>query len=84
MRRSTLAWLATMGLTAATAMALAAGANAAFPRLWIAALGAVSLVKGRLILLDFLELRGAGSWRQGIVAGFGAAIGLIFTGLLLG
>lgn len=80
MRASTKAWIVTIALTALTAAALSAGLNAA-PLGWLAFLAAVTLVKGRLILLDFLELRPAGRWRRGIVTGFSAAI-LTVAGLL--
>lgn len=69
-----------MTLTALTAAALTAGLNAA-PPAWLAVLAAITLAKGRLILFDFLELRVAGRWRRGIVAGFTAAI-LTIAGLL--
>lgn len=84
MRGPTKAWIAMMALTAATALGLIGGLNAWSAPIWIAALGMVTALKGRLILLDFLELRRAGPWRRAILSGFLAAVTLVTAGLLIG
>lgn len=84
MHSSTKAWLILIGLTALTALALNLGANRLAPLLWIAALALLTFVKGRLILLDFLELRPAGEWRRAFVAGLAASVALVAIGLAIG
>ena len=84
MRVSTTAWLVMIALTAATALALNLGASRAAPVAWIGAIAAVTFVKGRYILLDFLELRRAGNWRRAFVIGLAAAITVVAAGLVIG
>ncbi len=84
MHSSTKAWLIMIGLTALTALALNLGASRLAPLLWIAALALLTFVKGRLILLDFLELRPAGDWRPAFVAGLAASVALVAIGLAIG
>lgn len=84
MHASTKSWAVMILLTLLAAAALASGLNRLVPLAWIAALGLVTLVKGRLILLDFLELRASGGWRRAIVSGYAAAVTLIFAGLAIG
>ncbi len=84
MGAATRAWIAMMALSAATMAAMQSGLPEAASRAWIVLLALVTVVKGRLILLDFLELRAAGSWRTGIVAAFIAVIAAVAAGLLPG
>ncbi len=77
MRASTRAWMTMMVLTALGMAALALGLNRPMPLFWLAFLAAMTLIKGCLILLDFLELRGAGKWRRAFVSGYFAATGLV-------
>lgn len=69
--------MAMMALTALGMAALALGLNRPAPLIWLALLAAMTLFKGRLILLDFLELRGAGKWRRAFVSGYFAAFALV-------
>ncbi|MFZ1679940.1 MAG: cytochrome C oxidase subunit IV family protein [Rhizobiaceae bacterium] len=84
MGAATKAWIAMMALTAGTMAAMQAGLPDAASRAWIVLLALVTIVKGRLILLDFLELSAASRWRTGIVAAFVAIIALVSAGLMLG
>lgn len=80
MTRLTRTWLIMSGLVLLVVMALAVPG---LPRLaWIALIMAAALIKGRLILLDYLELRNAASWRGGAVAGL-ATLLLLMTVLAM-
>jgi hypothetical protein len=81
MRQSTRAWMAMLALTALGSASLAAGLAEPSRIAWVASLGALAFLKGRLILLDFLQLRRAGKWRSALVAGYGAATALAIAGL---
>jgi len=48
--------------------------------LWVLLLLLAAFLKGRLVLLDFLELRATKIWRSAIIASF-AAIMSLFLGL---
>lgn len=74
------AWAMLVALTAATGAALATG-EVPEPA-WIIAIAAVTVIKGRLVLFDYLELRAAAGWRDGILAAFAASV-VVVAGLLL-
>ena len=70
----------TLGLT----LALVTAADLLSPRVWIAVLGAASLVKARLILFDYLGLRGVEGWRGGFMAGLVGLVVLVYALLEIG
>ncbi len=73
-----------ISLTLGLAAALIFAADALSPRLWIAVLAAVSLVKARLILFDYLGLRGVEGWRSAFLAGLISLITLVYAVLAIG
>jgi len=78
-RRLTIAWAWLLGLSlASTAVAALIESGAGTTAAGAAILG-VALVKARLILLDYLGLAQAPSWRGGFVVSLG-----VFTALLAG
>ena len=83
MRRPVRAWLVMIVLTAVTALAFNLGAPIAAPLVWLGALGLVTVVKGRLILLDYLELRQT-DWRGAAIASLVFASALITLLLVFG
>ncbi len=76
MRRPVRAWLVMMVLTAMTALAFNLGAPKAAPLVWLGTLGLITVIKGRLILFDYLELRQT-DWRGAAIASLLFASALI-------
>lgn len=70
----------TLGLT----LALVTAADVLSARAWIAVLGAASLVKARLILFDYLGLRGVEGWRGGFMTGLVGLVLLVYALLEIG
>lgn len=83
MRPAVRAWLIMMTLTAVAAAGVKTGMATSVPLVWIVALGVTGFLKGRLILLDYLELRHT-PWRGTASAGLAAALALITALLALG
>lgn len=73
MNRLTRSWLVMSALVAAVALLLAFAP--AMPRAaWLAIVMAASFLKARLILLDYLDLRGSAGWRSGAMLALGALL----------
>lgn len=73
MSRLTRSWLVMSALVAAVALPLAFAP--AMPRLaWLAMVMAASFLKARLILLDYLDLRGSAGWRSGAMLALSALL----------
>ncbi len=69
-RRLLITWLALIALTVGMAVAgRVAVPGGSLPPLWLGALALVGLLKARLILRDYLDLRRAPDWSAGFTFG---------------
>lgn len=84
MTRALKAWVVLTAVTLGLAVALMLGEDAVAPKAWIAVAAAASLVKARLILFDYLGLRGCSGWRSGFLAGLVALVVVVYGLIAVG
>jgi hypothetical protein len=73
-----------ISITLALTFALVLAADAVSPRLWLGVLAVASLMKARLILFDYLGLRGVEGWRGGFMAGLVGLVVVVYALLAVG
>lgn len=73
------AWLILTAITLGLAGLLALGGDHIAPRAWLALIAVASFAKARLILFDYLNLRGVNGWRGGFIFGLLALIVLVYA-----
>ena len=78
-KRLTRAWLMLLALTAGTAVAgrVTATENG-LALVWLVALGLVSMLKARMILMDYLDLKGARDWAAGFTAALVFLVAIVY------
>ena len=78
-KRLTRAWLMLLALTAGTAVAgrVTATENG-LALVWLVALGVVSMLKARMILMDYLDLKGARDWAAGFTAALVFLVAIVY------
>jgi nitric oxide reductase NorF protein len=84
MRRLNRSWLAMVAVTLVLAAALAVASRVLPAAGWIGLAALASLVKARLILLDYLGLRGVDGWRGGFMAGLAGLVVVVYGLLAVG
>ena len=84
MTRAFRAWISLIAITLGLSLALLWGGDVVAPRVWLAVAAAASLVKARLILLDYLGLRQSGGWRSGFMAGLVGLVIVVYGLLAVG